>query len=299
MMMAASNVANCEQISDPELPVSRKVLREQAREARKNTTHEIAEQSAQEAGLKRKRVDDDTNDAKLQEFLEVMQPASKLRNKPMSNVNEADAERPTKIQALEMPEAESDDEYETVPKIAAKPAVVELPPAADVPEVDTVVDDIGTQDPSNAVVANGAADSSDWLRSHTSRLLDIVDADELPTVGAPQRSEAIQPEQQQIPAAQPTQQDEQPAATLVPGDDSVDDAPVLTDDADVTMEAIKSNGRLFIRNLPYTATEAEVREHLSKYGALEEVCRMQETFPSSSHFHDEHPDRDSLCQGKC
>ena len=40
---------------------------------------------------------------------------------------------------------------------------------------------------------------------------------------------------------------------------------------DPTLEAIRSNGRLFVRNLPYTATEQDLRNHFAPFGALEEV----------------------------
>jgi multiple RNA-binding domain-containing protein 1 len=42
--------------------------------------------------------------------------------------------------------------------------------------------------------------------------------------------------------------------------------------ADATMDAIRESGRLFVRNLPYTATEDDLRTHFEKYGTLEEVC---------------------------
>ena len=40
---------------------------------------------------------------------------------------------------------------------------------------------------------------------------------------------------------------------------------------DPVIEAIQANGRLFVRNLPYTATEDDLRKHFEPYGALEEV----------------------------
>ena len=41
---------------------------------------------------------------------------------------------------------------------------------------------------------------------------------------------------------------------------------------DDTEEQIKKSGRLFVRNLPYTATEDDLKAHFEKYGVLEEVC---------------------------
>jgi len=60
--------------------------------------------------------------------------------------------------------------------------------------------------------------------------------------------------------------------------DTIDERPdqeeVLQDEGDKPdpiIEAIKTNGRLFVRNLPYTATEDDLREHFQPFGALEEV----------------------------
>ena len=50
---------------------------------------------------------------------------------------------------------------------------------------------------------------------------------------------------------------------------------------------IRESNRLFLRNLPYKATEEDLREHFAAYGELEEVSRTQ--FPRRQCiFHDEH-----------
>ena len=67
-------------------------------------------------GQKRKHSDLDAADPRLKEFLEVMQPASKANNWATQPLEDAAIEPPTKIQAIELPDAESDEEYEMVPK---------------------------------------------------------------------------------------------------------------------------------------------------------------------------------------
>jgi multiple RNA-binding domain-containing protein 1 len=44
------------------------------------------------------------------------------------------------------------------------------------------------------------------------------------------------------------------------------------DKPDPILEEISKNGRLFVRNLPYTATEDDLRNHFQPFGSLEEVC---------------------------
>jgi multiple RNA-binding domain-containing protein 1 len=182
-----------------------------------------------------------------------MQPASK--SKTWATQNEDDAEPPTKIQAMEIPEGESDEEYEAVPKIAknttppqpVEPAIVEPPAPLETDKT-----------PANANAPDATDD--DWMRSRTNRLLDLMDPTDI-------AAGTVHVEVMNAPMVDST--------TNVPK--SVE-SPVVEVDADIEeekpdpiIEAIKSNGRLFVRNLPYTATEQDLREHFQQYGSLEEV----------------------------
>jgi multiple RNA-binding domain-containing protein 1 len=53
---------------------------------------------------------------------------------------------------------------------------------------------------------------------------------------------------------------------------------------DPTIEAIKSNGRLFVRNLPYSASEDDLRRHFEPFGPLEEVRISPFSLVISVHF---------------
>jgi multiple RNA-binding domain-containing protein 1 len=241
--------------------------------------------------LKRKRELDVAADPKLQEFLEVMQP--KLKTKAQLEAQHME-EPPTKVQEMEVPEGESDDEYEIVPKKARKdlpkPAVAGAPePVAShtiippTPAVVPEVADIVVEQPSatneaaetvQPVIATGEVDDDDWLRSRTNRLLDIVEPEQL-VVSVVDASTAT------IPPPAPTTTTNQSEATGDAMDiDEAPEAPNQTtseqvttpETSDATMDAIRKNGRLFVRNLPYSATEDELRMHFEKYGAVEEVC---------------------------
>lgn len=250
--------ANGLQITDSTLPVSRKLQREQAREAaivnRKQRLEETPPTKLND-GQKRKRSDVDESDHKLKEFLEVMQPASKAKS--WITQDENDAEPPTKIQAIEIPHAESDKEYEEVPKnhkSKTPPRLGDTPPVTDVAPLEAE-ENVGN---SNAPDAT----DDDWLRSRSSRLLDLIDPGAI-------AAEQVRAHSPNIPVVESTtniskKYFKSPAAEKTPE--------MEEEQPDQVIEAIKSNGRLFVRNLPYTATEQDLREHFQRYGLLEEVC---------------------------
>lgn len=205
-----------------------------------------------------------------------MQPASKssLWNAKTAH-QDGTEEPPMKMQAIELPEAESDEEYEAVPKKSKKekspqpavvpattPAPVEIAAAVEPEPMEGVVD----SEPVNGV----AATDDDWLRSRTNRLLDLMDPNQIAaTTGA--TSTSAMPSQAVTGVVTETLAlaHEEPQAETSHEPENGDSS--TADFTDPTIEAIKENGRLFVRNLPYTATEDDLREHFAVYGVLEEV----------------------------
>jgi len=215
-----------------------------------------------------------------------MQPASKLKTLAKSMEDDSMMEPPTKVQALEIPEGESDGEYETVPQKSRKkspPKVVAPTPASIAAE-----QPVAPEDPTIDPIAPNATDD-DWLRSRTNRLLDLMRPEDIVagrTAGSSSRN--VEPVAEASASVdQPVGSNDEPAeGTFVEEGE---------ENPDPTIEAIKSNGRLFVRNLPYSASEDDLRRHFEPFGPLEEV-RIP-SFPPviSALFHDEYPDRDSLC----
>ena len=133
---------------------------------------------------------------------------------------------------------------------------------------------------------NGAAapvSDSDWLRSKTSRLLGLVDDEEF------DETRQAQSEDQDLSKVQRLERDAMRQASQDP---SVSDAVSQTNDeplgrndrhdnddlppkpvesAETPATNAESTGRLFLRNLPYNATEADLGNHFSGYGSFEEV----------------------------
>lgn len=238
---------------------------------------------------KRKRESETALDArsttKLQEFLEVMQPPS--RSKTWQN--QAGATHEVTGPTIENHErgyngAGSDEEYEPVPKkpknergIEGKTQVLELtkseagPPQSEYATKNASIGtEADTQELSDALLA---ASDADWLRSRTSRLLGLVDEDE-----ARDRE------------ASPTQEEVHRNVTRAVGkgaksSGSADEGIQVNHEANGASEAAMAspsaevearklgNGRLFVRNLTYTITEEELRQHFAAgaYGTVEEV----------------------------
>ncbi|RFU34326.1 hypothetical protein B7463_g2026, partial [Scytalidium lignicola] len=275
--MSKIGVEIAKPISDAALPVSRKAQREQEWENKRQA--KLKEQSpppvadSLNGSTKRKRDEVEDADFKLKEFLKVMQPASKQNNWTAADATDSIEEPPSKIQAMEMPEGLSDDEYEVVPKksrnkspprttisepvpvpLAVSQAIEETPGSeAAVPELPRVLVD---------------ASDDDWLRSRTNRLLDLVDPEDIPAANTATLPVNV--------VVEDTPKDDEPPAAQedVKGSNDEGDRvsqPETKDDTDVIIEKIRGNGRLFVRNLPYSATEDDLREHFSPFGSLEEV----------------------------
>jgi multiple RNA-binding domain-containing protein 1 len=110
------------------------------------------------------------------------------------------------------------------------------------------------------------ASDSDWLRSRTNRVLDLVEPAGDPQVENQTQDQVLDAEEMELEAAPETQ------------DETSDDLPV-------------PHGRLFIRNLPFEASEDDLRTLLTPYGHLEEVRIAILLLPIFVMF----SDRDILC----
>jgi multiple RNA-binding domain-containing protein 1 len=217
----------------------------------------------------------------LKEFLEVMQPASKAKKWVTEAGDDDTNEPPSKIQAIEVPEAESDNKYESVPKKTRESSPPK--PASPVPDPTQAVKETpaAEDEPIVDISAINATDD-DWLRSRTNRLLDLMDPEDI----APAQTANVEV----VTAADESTVDEEKPA------EEQDEVVVEEEEkTDPVLEAISANGRLFVRNLPYTATEEDLRKYFEPYGSLEEVCIFPFLLPFLSCHCDEYPDRDSLC----
>jgi len=253
------------------LPVSRKKQREQAKEVQRVDQAAKATSPSSKSLLKRKRSDVDESDPKLKEFLEVMWPKSKPKTWEAEETQApAIEEPPRKVQALELPEEGSDSEYDVVPKKPLKKATSPLPnntvvtvvPAAEAEPSESL--DTEAQNKPTPVRDELEATDDDWLRSRTNRLLDLVEpADAFAKKGSNNGF--------QLPSPLEIPEDVEIANSQEITTEQAIEHEVPSDGPDPTIEAIQARGRLFVRNLPYSATEDDLRKHFETYGVLEEV----------------------------
>lgn len=236
---------------------------------------------------KREAVAEDRDKATLQEFLEVMQPPSKSKMWENQDAMTAQTVEEPTIHGAGKKETEtrSDEEYEPVPKkqkserkkIRIEKQVSEPPQAEAVaPQQDGPTSMVGqtlqvaVQEPSETIQT---ASDADWLRSRTSRLLGLVDDDDglgqhnLPVDGEDQK--AVMPSNpEHIESTSKSDASVQMDDESKDVDDTAAASPPRSDE-----DSAIGNGRLFVRNLTYTITEEELRQHLESraYGTTEEV----------------------------
>ncbi|OHE92724.1 RNA recognition domain-containing protein [Colletotrichum orchidophilum] len=231
-----------------------------------------------DAKKKRKREDLDESDPKLREFLQVMGTSQSSANE-MSDVMTSVA---VKEQKKLIQDDESDDEYEAIPSRPEKRQMREAPqgdgrgeplPEKDeaMPDADPVSEptEVMPQDQTLPVPTNAAATDDDWLRSRTNRLLDLVDDGEVPRP-------PIQQDSGETVGTSPAEQQKQPAAEKPKAETDngagAQDLPVPQEaEEDVALATIKRNSRLFVRNLPFSAKEEDLRAHFEQFGELQEV----------------------------
>ncbi|KAK3996861.1 hypothetical protein QBC44DRAFT_339050 [Cladorrhinum sp. PSN332] len=242
-----------------------------------------AEPSEDDASSKkRKRDPADESDPKLQEYLEAMGHVPK-RAKDLDGLSVMQSEMTTTAVPAVMIEAgESDDEYEDIPARPSKQSTQQaapVPPPAQVQAaaitapaaaIDLPVLQLPEESASEALQAPVDATDDDWLRSRTNRLLDLVDPDDPAFSGRPS---APVPVPASVPASDPHQQPQAAVAVAVDVAEKMDldETPAKVGGPEDAVKMIEKTSRLFLRNLSYTVTEDNVREHFSKFGTLDEV----------------------------
>lgn len=250
----------------------------------KNRNSSEHDASSPATNLKRKRdADGSKNDAKLQEFLSVMQHSAKTRtwandddlpqpvvNDPVNSTTKTEAapkeelSHPKKKSKVNTPAApcqtledtddqtqSNDEDKQDEQKEQADQDVSDTPNAEEQPKSD-----------------------ADWLRSKTSRLLGLLDEEEqadMTSRPAPPSETKFQPIEEDTEESGAEEQERPVAAeTAEPKDYNAD------------VEQIRISGRLFLRNLAYGATDADLEKIFSPFGKIDEIHVAVDTRTTSS-----------------
>lgn len=106
---------------------------------------------------------------------------------------------------------------------------------------------------------------SDWLRSKTSRLLGLLDEEEQAEFDSrPQ-------EKPTSPVEAPTAPKPDPIMNDAPQNKGEAEEPEQAPEQDANIDLIRNSARLFVRNLPYDTTEADLEPTFVSFGRIEEV----------------------------
>ena len=255
--------------------------KESAIERSNKKQERIHESYHQEHKRKPESTSKDSN-AKLQEYLQVMQPPSKSKtweNQDAVTLYKEAQDKPQN-EALITSVAMSDDEYEHVPKkrkVLKKenaPTESKLPSPPDTPAAVVHYDENADQEPvtvlEEATETPPAASDADWLRSRTSRLLGLVEDNE-GIEGRPLLGE--RPTKQATPETKTLRQENEGDIDTTTKTDEDAHKGDDTTGARLTESESISTGRLFVRNLTYSTTEEDLRNHFASHGyrEIEEV----------------------------
>lgn len=154
---------------------------------------------------------------------------------------------------------------------AEEPPAMEVDKSDDAEEGNTPVEEDADADHEEA----GPVSDSDWLRSKTSRLLGLLDEDEQAEF---EKHKAAQPTESQSPDMEESRtaafEDTPQAVTddaAVEDEDAVETAP---ERPDPNVDLIRDSARLFVRNLAYDTTDADLQLLFAPFGKLDEVSDL-------------------------
>lgn len=226
-------------------------------------------------------------DPKLKEFLDVYKPKSKKAAwEPEELPADAGAVAVQDVvDHVVTADAQSDDEYEQVPKKTKRskrddePSAVEEQAAAshsvleEQPASEQVTDPSTQQDP------NMPVSDADWARSRTSRLLGLLDDDEdEDTAAGAQKPASDVSSDDEMEVERPTRPvqviEKAPEAAASIPTPPADEGSHSDQPADPEIDAVRTSMRLFVRNLPYNVQKEDLQAEFASFGSLEDVSHL-------------------------
>ncbi|CAZ80015.1 unnamed protein product [Tuber melanosporum] len=261
-----------------------RIFREHGRKHEPSASHSTTTMSLERTG-KRKRSDIEKsskhggleNDLKFKEFLEVMQPKS--MSKIWGNGDLVSFSQDVGVQAsqLDFVGVEgSAGEYEDIPARKKGPGSSNTM-ARDVdynrhqsPLMDRM--QLGDGELYNTADegATGISDA-EWLRSKTSRLLDLMDDVESRLARVSEIGNTKRDTKKTNEVDEEEEEEKEDNQAEEANEERSGQSNHAKPETEQAIHAISQSGRLFLRNLSYSSTEGDLRQYFAPYGDLEEV----------------------------
>ncbi|PWY95607.1 multiple RNA-binding domain-containing protein 1 [Aspergillus sclerotioniger CBS 115572] len=236
---------------------------------------------ATEASLKRKRDGQDApQDARLQEYLSVMQHSSKTKTwandddvpKPLEKDSPPEQpaeeeEQPQELTYAQRKKAKLGDDYDQSREthtadrqdhVSPEPMVVDHTEKGN-------TETPAEQDDAVAETEEQPVTDADWLRSKTSRLLGLLDEEEQAEFGTTQQKESVSAD-----VAEDEDADSREAQIVAPAATDAGKT-VKEPEVDTNIENIRLSARLFVRNLAYDTSESDLQPLFAPFGRIEEI----------------------------
>ncbi|KAL8696194.1 MAG: hypothetical protein Q9224_002923, partial [Gallowayella concinna] len=272
----------------------------------------------EKTSLKRKRDagSKPEKDSNLQEYLEVMQPASKSRTWANESINrektktahpdEVAISKAGESGAIQIPVDGGPQAVPKKQKKSPKKSGETSHTSEEINLVKLVPADPGASpareiEPTEEQPEASALADNDWLRSRTSRLLGLVDEDDPESqdttdleeppkggsAGSPGRRSSSVTSDAAFHAAHDEMPQDNTEATLI---------------LDETNNTTAATARLFVRNLPYTTTEDDIRLHFAQsgHGSMDEIYVPMDykTEKNKGFAYIQYPDQDAATKAQ-
>ncbi|RHZ51536.1 RNA-binding ribosome biosynthesis protein MRD1 [Aspergillus thermomutatus] len=254
--------------------IAKPIDSEPVKKTEKYKKQSASDDSAAGNTLKRKRDGDNTQkDSQLQEYLSIIEHPSKtktwangedflntVQNQPPSSDQRDDTteqvEEPSHNQRKK---ARVEDQQEVAHGREPEPMVFDK---TEEEHERTIADERGEAISHTQEEPDPVSDA-DWLRSKTSRLLGLLDEDEqVEFDSTAQRKSDTSPQPATVSKADVQHSNDSKTAV---------ESSTEAEEVDTNIENIRLSSRLFVRNLPYDASESDLEPVFSKFGKVEEI----------------------------
>ncbi|TQS39162.1 hypothetical protein Golomagni_00317 [Golovinomyces magnicellulatus] len=213
-------------------------------------------------GVKRKRNTTDDSQQKLREYLDVMLPPSKNTKWDTNNPNpELESDTVTK---QDVKQSQSNETHKTYEDLVRQHEKLDSDLSKQKKLEDKALVNLPTDAASTEKTAISSLTDEEWLRGRTNRLLDLVEPED--TIEKVSKDEPKPDIELKLAdtISIPTPIEERKVSTSA-------QEPISDCGNNLDTEFLKKSARIFVRNLPYSATEEDLQNHFSSSGIPKQI----------------------------